>query len=129
MKSGPEFQRLKFSCHDIGNIYSQHISSKIADWFIKKQKKEEVEGIFASLTDADRGMVAFTYDEVVKQIDHFIESIEKHVNAGAFNDAEEERLKFKVESKDITDALVKFNGELSDLVIKFAKIARVPVTI
>lgn len=43
--------------------------------------------------------------------------------------AEERRLKFKVDSKDITEALGKFSGELSDLIIKFAQIAQVPVTI
>ena len=129
MKSGPEYQQLKFSCSDIGSIYSQQISSKIVDWFTNKQKKEEVEGIFASLTDADGAMVAFTYDNVIKKLDDFLATVENHVNVSAFNDAEEERLKFRVESKDITEAIGKFSGELSDLVIKFAQIARVPVTI
>ena len=31
--------------------------------------------------------------------------------------------------KDVTEALEKFSGELSDLVIKFAQIARVAVTL
>jgi len=45
MKSGPEFQQLKFSCNDISCIYDQHISSKIKDWFANKHKKEEVKKI------------------------------------------------------------------------------------
>lgn len=129
MKNGPEYQQLKFSCSDIGGVYYQHISSKIADWFTSKQKEEEVEGIFASLTDADSALVSFTYDEVINRLDDFLARVEQHVDSDALNDAEEERLKFKVDSKDITEALEKFSRELSDLVIKFAKIARVPVTI
>ena len=129
MKNGPEYQQLKFSCSDIGGVYYQHISSKIVDWFSCKQKKEEVEGIFASLTDADRDMVSFTYDEVIDRLDNFLTKVEQHVDSGVLDNAEEDRLKFKVDSKDITEALEKFSGELSDLVIKFAQIARVPVTI
>ncbi len=129
MKNGPEFQQLKFSCSDIGNVYYQNISSKIADWFSNKQKKEEVEGIFAALTDADSEMVSFTYDEVISKLDNFLTKEEQNVDLNAFNDAEEDRLKFKGDSKDITKSMEKFSGELSDLVIKFAQLARVPVTI
>jgi hypothetical protein len=60
MKSGPEFQQLKFSCSDIGQIYYRNIASKMGNWLTSRQKLEEVEGIFAVLTDADRDMVAFT---------------------------------------------------------------------
>ena len=129
MKNGPEYQQLKFSCSDISGIYYQHISSKIGDWFTNKQKREEVEGIFASLTDADRAMVSFTYDEVINRLDNFLTKVEQHVDSGVLNDAEVERLKFKVDSKDITETLGRFSGELSDLVINFAQIAQVPVTI
>lgn len=129
MKNGPEYQQLKFSCSDICGVYYQHISSKIADWFSNKHKKEKVEGIFSSLTDADNEMVSFTYDEVINRLDNFLTKVEQNVDSGALNDAEENRLKFKVDSKYITEALEKFSGELSDLVITFAQIARVPVTI
>lgn len=129
MKSGPEYQQLKFSCSDISNVYYRQISSKIADWFSDKQKKEEIEGIFTSLASADSALVSFTYDEVIKRLDGFIVIVEQHVERGAIDNAEEERLKFKSDSRDIAGALEYFSGELSDLVIKFAQIARVPVTI
>jgi hypothetical protein len=52
-----------------------------------------------------------------------------NTQASAVIPPEEERQKFKVDSKDMTEALERFSGELSDLVIRFAQIARVPVTI
>jgi len=129
MKNGPEFQQLKFSCSDIESVYYQHISSKIGDWFSNKQKMEEVEGIFKSLSEADAEMVSLTYDEVIHKLDAFIENVERFVDSGDFDNSERERLKFKTDSKEITSAFEKFSGELSVLVIKFAQIARVPVTI
>lgn len=128
MKSGPEYQQLKFSCNDTDSIYHQNISSKIANWFSNKKKKGKVEGIFKALTYADAEMVSFTYDEVISGLDRFLDQVEKHVDSGAFNDAEENRLKFKVDSKDITEALEKFSGELSNLVISFANSAKIPIT-
>ena len=129
MKTGPEYRQLKFSCADIRNIYYQNISSKIGNWFTNKKKKDEVEGIFEELTNADGSMVTFTYDEVITKLDGFIAFSELQVNANNFDNAEEERLKFKASSKEITNVLEKFSGELSDLVIMFAQIARVPVTL
>ena len=129
MKSGPEFQQLKFSCSDIGQIYYRNIASKLGNWLTSQQKLEEVEGIFAALTDADRDMVAFTYDHVVARLDDFVRRAEQDVERGAMNDAEEARLQFKAESREVTERLEKFSGELSDLVILFAGIARVPVTL
>lgn len=129
MKSGPEFQQLKFSCGDIGQIYYRNIASKLGNWFVGQQKLEEVEGIFAALTDADRDMVAFVYDHVVARLDDFVRQAEQNVERGAMNDAEEARLQFKAESREVTERLEKFSGELSDLVILFAGIARVSVTL
>lgn len=129
MKSGPEFQQLKFSCSDIGQIYYRNIASKLGNWFTSQQKLEEVEGIFAALTDADRDMVAFIYDHVVARLDDFVRRAEQDVERNAMNDAEEARLQFKAESREVTERLEKFSGELSDLVILFAGIARVPVSL
>jgi predicted Zn-dependent protease with MMP-like domain len=129
IKSGPDFQQLKLSCSDIGQIYYRNIASKLGNWLTSQQKLEEVEGIFAALTDADRDMVAFTYDHVVARLDDFVRQAEKDVERGAMNDAEEARLQFKAESREVTERLEKFSGELPDLVILFAGIARVPVTL
>lgn len=129
MKHGPEFQKLKFSCGDIGSVYYRNISSRIGNWFTSQAKREEVEGIFQALTDADRDMVAFTYDRVIARIDDLVKQTEDHVDVGAMNDAEEVRLRFKAELREITERLEKFSGELADLVVSFANIARVPVTL
>lgn len=129
MKSGPEFQQLKYSCGDISLIYGQEIASKLGNWFTRTQKREEVEGIFASLGDADDTMVRFIYDYVMAKLDDFVRKAEEHVDAGAMDDAEQLRLEFKAESREITESLERFSGELSDLMIRFAQIARVPVTL
>ena len=72
---------------------------------------------------------SITYDEVIGRFEEYLNIAEQHVDARAWNDAEEERLKFKVDSKDITEVLNKFTGELFDLVIQFAKIVGVPVAL
>jgi hypothetical protein len=129
MKQGPEFRQLKFSCGDISAVYYRNIDSKIGSWFSNQGKLEEAQGIFTKLTDADNDMVAFTYDHVVGKLDNGVDSIEKHVEAGVLNDAEDVRLQIKADMREVTEHLEKFSGELSDLVIRFANIARVPVTL
>jgi hypothetical protein len=129
MRNGPEFQKLKFSCGDIRSVYARNISLRIGNWFTSQAKREEVAGIFQTLTNVDKDLVAFTYDHVVAKINDFVRQAEVHVDAGAMNDAEETRLKFKVELRDVTEGLEKFSGELADLVVLFAGIAHQPVTI
>jgi len=129
MKSGVGFQQLKFSCRDISGIYYRDISSKLGGWFSNQQKLEETAGIFAALIDTDNEMTAFVYDHVVTKLDDFVTKAEQHVNAAAFDAAEEARLQFKADSREVTERLEKFSGELADLVITFAQIARVPVTL
>ncbi len=129
MKSGLEFQKLKISCGDINRIYYKNISSKIGNWFTSQAKIEEVEGIFQALGYADGELVALTYDHVVARIDDFIMHVEGLVKAGAMDDAERIRLKFKAELRDVAERLQKFGGELVDLVILFAEFAHEPVTL
>lgn len=129
MKSGPEFQQLKFSCGDIGAVYYRNIQSKLGAWFSDQRKLEEAQGVFEKLTDADRDMVAFTYDFVVGKLDGFIDEAEQHVDLGNVDAAEEARLKFKVETREVVERLDKFGGELADLVVLFAGIAKVPITL
>lgn len=129
MKQGPDFRQLKFRCGDIGSIYYQHISSKLGGWFSNQSKLEEVQGIFNQLTNADNDMVAFTYDYVVKKIDHAVDRMENHVESDQMNMAEDVRLKTKTKMKNITERLERFSGELSDLVLIFANKAHVAVTL
>jgi hypothetical protein len=129
MKNGPEFQQLKFSCSDIGGIYYMNIESKIGKWFSDSHKMEEAKGVFARLTDADADMIAFVFDEVIGRLDAFLGKVENEVDLGNLDRAEELRLEFKSETKEIAQQLERFSDELSDLTINFAKIARVPITI
>jgi len=129
MKTGPEFQQMKFSCFDISSIYYRNISLKIGMWFSNQQKIEEAEGIFNRLTDADEDMVAFVFDIVIGRLDEFVDEVENEFDVGNLDRAEELRLEFKSETKEIAQQLEKFSGDLSDLTISFAKIARVPITL
>ena len=51
------------------------------------------------------------------------------INAAIGTRAEALRFKFKSETKEISQQLESLNGQLSDLVISFAKIAGVPITL
>ena len=129
MKTGPEFQQLKFSCHDIQGIYQQNIQGKIASWFSDQSRLEEAEGIFERLTDADASMVTFVADEYVGRLDRYVDKIEQAVDAGDLNDAERQRLDFKRDSKEMVQLLERFGGDLSELVMDFASVAKIPVTL
>lgn len=129
MKNGPEFQQLKFSCNDIANLYYREISSKIGSWFSGRHKREEAEGIFNSLADTDQDMVAFIYDKVLGKLEHFITSLEQEVDSGNLDEAERQRLEFKSETKEIVQQIEKFSDDLSELVISFANIAKIPITL
>lgn len=102
---------------------------RLVNGLVVNKKKEEAEGIFLALTDADNDMVEFTYNKVIASLDNFLGRVEQNVDSGAIDIAEEERLKFKAESMDFTEAFEKFSGELSDLVITFAQKARIGVTL
>ena len=129
MKQGPEFRQLKFSCGDISSIYYRNINSKLGNWLTNQTKLEEAQGIFAALSDADRDLVAFTYDKVVNALDTAVDEMEQYVEKDALNDAETRRLEAKTQMKDVTARLETFAGALSELVLSFAAIARIPVTL
>jgi hypothetical protein len=129
MKTGPELSQLKFRCGDIGYIYYEEIESKLGRWFTRQRRLQEAETIFAELSNADAAMVDFISDEVIEQLDAFVSEVERHIQAKDMNAAEESRLRYKAESREVTERLEKFSGELADLVIHFANIARTPVTL
>lgn len=129
MKQGPEFRQLKFSCGDIGSIYYRNVASKLGAWLADPIRREQAEGIFTALSDADSDLVAFTYDHVIKELDRVIEQMEKCVELGDVDGAEAIRLRAKSEMHDLTTHLESFAGALADLVISFANAARAPVTL
>ena len=63
------------------------------------------------------------------QLDYFIEQVENDVDYHNFDEAEKRRLEFKKGTKEIAQQLEIFNDDLTELVIKFANIAKVPITL
>jgi hypothetical protein len=120
---------LKFSCGDIGSIYRRDIESKIGDLLTNKRKLKEAKEIFSDLGVGDRSMLQFIDDQMLGKIDAFQEEAEKYVDVNDLNRAEDSRLRFKKETGDIMQHLECFNGAMSDLVMKFAQIGKVPVTL
>lgn len=129
LKAGTGFKQLKFSCSDIAQIYYRNISSKVGGWFTDQAKKEEAEGVFAQMTDADREMVKFVQESVLQTIDTFVTAVEPLADAGDFDAAEKLRLEFRTDTAWLTSTLEFFGNELSDLTVTFAGIARVPMTL
>jgi len=85
--------------------------------------------VFDRLSAADNELVSFTYERVIKVLDSAVDDVEKAVERGAVDDAELRRLQAKAEMREVTERLEAFAGALSELVISFATLARVPVTI
>lgn len=129
LKSGPQFKQLKFSCSDIAQIYYRQIASKIGNWFTSQQKEEEARGIFDQLTNADNAMVEFAQDAILGEIDKFLDQVERFVDVNDLVNSETTRLVFKANTADIAQTLEKFGNSLSELVLEFAGIARVPITL
>jgi hypothetical protein len=129
METGSGIQGLKFSCRDIRQIYLRDINGKIGSLFANQRKLDEVKFVFDRLTDSDGDMVTFVTVQVVRRIDSFITEVESYVDAGNLSEAEKCRLKFKTETNETAQMLEKFGSDLSELVIKFAEIAGVTLTL
>lgn len=129
MKTSMEFQNLKFHCSDIEIIYIGNIESGIKKWFSKETKKEEVQGIFRRLSQADGEMVKFVFDGIIKEVDFFIDGVENIVQNNKMDDAEEQRLIFKSDTAKATEKMEEFSNDLSDLVIQYARIAKKAITV
>jgi hypothetical protein len=129
LRAGPEFKKLKFNCSDIGQIYYRDISSKLARWFADSTVRENAAGLFQKLTDTDLAMVEFLEEGVFKALDDVLDRMEKEVDAGTIENAEGLRLQLKSETKEVVTYFERFSDDLSDLVLSFAKLARVPLTL
>jgi hypothetical protein len=129
-KAGAGFHDMKYSCGDIFFIYQQNIAAKIPDMFPDDQNAaEEARMAFMEMGNADEDMVAFIYETVIGSIDRFAADSEACLDRSDLNCAEERRLQFKVASADLSGRLERFASDLSDLVLKYARLARRPVTL
>jgi hypothetical protein len=129
LRSGALFKQLKFSCGDINQIYYRNISSKLSNWFITTDKLENAQGVFEKLTSADLAMVDFTQEHILGKLDNFLDSVENEVDTNNLNAAEKRRLEFKSDTKEIAKSLEEFSDDLSELVRRFADIARISITL
>jgi hypothetical protein len=121
LKTGFGYQKLKFDCGKIHQIYDKRISSKLGKWFQKK-KLAEAERVFNNLTYADASMVEFVFQEVFGQLSDFANKAGKYViDKGDLRKAEKLRLEFKIKTKDIVPTLQNFSNDLSGLVLEFSK--------
>lgn len=122
-------RQFKFSCSALEYIYFQNIENKIGNIFSDKSKLEDVAGIFQKLISADADMLITLEDNVLKKLDNYIEEVEGLVNTDQLGEAEEKRLEFKQECKEMLKELNDFSNELSGLTITFAKLAQIPLTL
>ena len=129
MKQGPEFRALKFRCGDIERIYRDSIGSKLAKWLTDPVKLAEAHNAFGALGSADGDMVAFVFDEVVRELDTVADAMEAAVEANDYDRAESVRLQAKASMKELTEKLAAYGGALSEIAVTFADAAGVPVTL
>jgi histone H3/H4 len=120
LKTGFGYQKLKFDCGEIQNIYHKRISSKLGEWFQRK-KLSEAKKVFDELTTADAEMVSFVFKEVFGKLSEFANKAEKLlVDKEDIRKAEKLRLEFKVKTGDMVHKLQGFSNELAELVLKFS---------
>lgn len=129
MKVGEEYRQLKFRCGDIQSIYERNIASKLGRLFSNQSMRDQAGQVFQDLSSADQSMVVFVYETVMVKLDRIVADLEQSVDAGLLDDAEQTRLHAKAQTRELVQALEKFGGELSELVLQFAKAAKVPVTL
>jgi hypothetical protein len=74
-------------------------------------------------------MVKFLVEEVLDRLDKFVNIAENAVDSENLGEAERIGMEFKRETADIVELLENTDDKLTELVIKFASLARVPITI
>lgn len=84
---------------------------------------------FEKLGDADQELVNFIYQTVLEGIDRFLSDAEVAVDRSDHNEAERRRLSFKAESAVLSERLERLGGGLSELILRYAQLARRPVTL
>ncbi len=128
---GNAFYDWKAPCHDIWQIYHKPmgIKERILSWFEDQTKLEEIDGIIDRLATSDDAMIEFITNGLAVRIDNYLRIVEPLVDNNQFTDAEKRRLEFKHDSQDLAFLLEDVSKELTDLVLKFASITGVPLTL
>lgn len=119
---------MKFRCHELGTIFDKEIKPDLDRIFPGNEAAQrEIEQAFSRLRGADDDMVDFIYDQLVATIDGYVADIAPHLQAGRPNAAERRRLAFDRDAARLMDRLVRFGGELSDLILRYADQAGIDV--
>lgn len=127
-KAGAELHKLKFRCRELFAIYKKRINPDLASIFPDDAAiRDEVDQAFESLRGTDDDMVDFIYHELVDTIDTYVEDVKGHIARSRPNDAERCRLAFDRDTAQFLERLVRFGGELSDLVLLYADKAGIDV--
>jgi hypothetical protein len=74
-------------------------------------------------------LVEFLEENVFSYLGNALAKMETEMDTGTAEGAERLRLELKLETKETVQYLERFSDDLSDLVLKFAKLARVPLTL
>jgi len=67
---------MKFSCHDISQIYHKNIESKIGKLIGDQRKLEDAEGALNRLSDVDRDLISFVSDKIIRRLDDFVDRVQ-----------------------------------------------------
>jgi hypothetical protein len=129
-KAGQELRQMKFRCGDISVIYWNHVAGKMSELYPSDEHdRQRAEMAFGRLANADDDMVALIYETVVAGIDGFLADAERNVDRSDLNAAEARRLAFKVASAPLSQQVERLGAELSDLVLRYARLAHRSVTL
>jgi hypothetical protein len=130
-KRGGKMRRMKASCGDIGIIYNDQIASRLDEIYPddKDVGRVDVRAAFSELSGSDDDMVELMYNTVIGGIDEFIKDTEPLIDRSRLNSAEARRLRFRVDSADLSERLERLANGLSDLILTYARITGIPVTI
>jgi hypothetical protein len=85
--------------------------------------------VFDRLTDSDAEMVNFIHTQFFATLDEFVKEAGACLDKLDMKCAEARRLQLKANSTALVPRLHQFGGDLSQLVIEFARLAKVPVTL
>lgn len=122
LKTGKQYQVLKFDCSEIETIYHFKIAGRLGNIFAGK-KLEETKKVFERLTQADAELVSFIHNEIFEQLDSVCNSMEIAIDQGNLDAAEIARLQFKLTSNDMMKRLQEIGSGLTELVLDFRKVS------
>ena len=123
LKTGKNFKQLKFDCHEIETVYNQYISGKLRELF-GGERRDEAETIFRALCNADAMLVRVIHTEIFVSLDGICGSLLGEIEDNDLDGAEECRLKFKAELRDLITRLQAIGNNLTDLLLAFRKATR-----